>query len=69
MGKWYTLQTAREKIRKELGIRDLATIKKFINKKEKPSLKAVVIGDDKGKRYRIKEEWIDSFVSDFENLE
>lgn len=67
MAKWYTLFTAREVIKSELGIKDIATIKKFINVKGSPSLRAVVTGNGEGKRYRIKDEWLMKFIVDYEN--
>ena len=65
--KWYSLQEAMPIFKKELGIKDTATMKKFISSPGKPKLKAVIYGEDRGKRYRIKNEWITQFLADFED--
>ena len=65
--KWYTLQEAMPILEKELGIKDTATAKKFI-RKEEPRLKAVIYGEDRGKRYRIKSDWIVEFIAQMEDI-
>lgn len=65
--KWYTLQEAMQIFKKELEINDTATIKKFIQSKNYPRLKAITYGEGKGKRYRIKDSWITQFIVDIED--